>query len=274
MGGLLGRGNGRPPQADRRAGSTTDLETATGAGADSAPRAGDSRLGTFDPEDGEQPTAEEQAAYNRFVGNALLLMSNEEVTPALLRTIGTADDPAAGVGEAAASVFLRVEAAADEQGIEIPGDVAFQGGVEIVENVADIALAAGIADLDDDELERALLTGLDTVREVKAQRGDLDQEAAQADLRRLAEAEQAGRLDQVLPGIEGAAQRAQEQQQAAQRRQQQAAQRRQQQAAQGSGSQQAPGLTPDGAPPPDASQKGKPRRRGKRGGRRLRRTQA
>jgi len=207
MRGLLNSGPESVPPTSSEPRATTPAPSSE-RGASSPGQGGESRgLGAFEPTNGEAPTPEEQEAYNRFVGNALLLMSNDEIMPAVLRTIDAADDAARGVGEAAASIFLRVEAAAEEQGFDTPGDVKFQGGAEIVENVAEMARAARLADLDDEELERALLTGLDIVRDQQAQSGTLDQEAAQADLRRLVEAEKSGRLEQVLPGISEAAQR-------------------------------------------------------------------
>ncbi len=103
----------------------------------------------------EQPnvSAEEQTEYNQVVNNAYNLLY--ENMPALLKSIAGGGDPVTGIAQAVANVMSRLVNSAAQAGKKFSGGVILHAGIEVLEDLADLAKDAGIDDLTDEELESA-----------------------------------------------------------------------------------------------------------------------
>lgn len=154
-------------------------------------------------------TPEEQQAYNEFVvnGQNLIFTDDDKVRPKVLKTLEGDGDPVMGLVNATVTIVQSLEDSAKAAGAEIDGDVLMHGGKELFEVLADAQSAAGIADLGEEELEAAFYQAVDTYREMKQGRGEIDQDAQAEELAMLIDAEEQGALDSVLPGASEAAQR-------------------------------------------------------------------
>lgn len=132
---------------------------------------------------------EEQAAYDQFVMNGMkLIYQGDHVAPAVLDQLkgkwdGVEDslgqipeeekplDPSSPIDRlavATVALVLTLEAsAAGDAGTKLDPNVVFHGGVELLEQLADISEAANIHDFSDDEMtgaanRAALLYGVST----------------------------------------------------------------------------------------------------------------
>lgn len=142
-------------------------------------------------------TPEEQDQYDRFIDKAIELISKPDVFRSLMTRID--QDPVDGLAVAAVTAVQRVQAAAERAGEKIDGGVMFHGGVEIIETLADDAATLGIYDFTPEDLEAATYRAMDLYRESMPP----DPAAVQDDMQALLEADRAGRLGEVLPGIDG-----------------------------------------------------------------------
>jgi hypothetical protein len=131
-------------------------------------------------QDGDEPqpnvSPEEQAQYDEFVQNGMkLVYQGDHVAPAVLDQLnGKWDDVKASLGEipqeekpldpsnpidnlavATVALVLALEASAANAGKKLDPGVVFHGGVELLEQLADIAQAANIHDFTQDEMDAA-----------------------------------------------------------------------------------------------------------------------
>ena len=156
--------------------------------------------------EGQQPNVspEEQAAYDRFVDNAYATIYDDKVLPMILKRLakGAEVDPIASLATVTVQVIDRLEGSATQQGQAIGPDVLMHGGAEILEDLANLSEKAGIHAFTDDELETALYKAMDLYRSMKDEKGEIDQSAADGDFNAVVQADQAGNLDEMIPGIE------------------------------------------------------------------------
>ena len=134
----------------------------------------------------------------QFVENGLTIIENS--LPQFLKSIEGDGDPVVGLATSVAALVLRLEDSARSKGKEIPPEAIEQGGVDLLEGAAQIATEAGIHDFSEEDLTRAYLLAVDNYRVAKQERGELDQGAAKAQFDVFQQAEQEGRLDELLPG--------------------------------------------------------------------------
>jgi hypothetical protein len=154
--------------------------------------------------DGQAPNVspQEQAQYDRFVDNGYKLIYNGgKVAPGVLQGLQASEDPKMNLAHTAVGIVLHLHESARKSGTQISPDVLFHGGIEIVEDLANIARIARIHDYDQDELEGATYLALDMYREQATQRGLIDPEALKAEFNSVVEADRAGKIDELLPGI-------------------------------------------------------------------------
>jgi len=161
---------------------------------------------------GEQPnvTPEEQKQYDEFVENALRLTYDKKTMPNVLETLKGGDNPIEGLANTLVMVVTALEKQADAAGAELSSDVIFHGSFEIIADLANLQKEAGIADLDDDEVEKAIYMAIDIYRQQKQSAGRLDVEGISQDMDELMAAEKEGRLDEIAPGATEAAKRMQD----------------------------------------------------------------
>lgn len=162
---------------------------------------------------------EEQATYERIMGNALKVIYPEgeeaTVSPAVLEMLKASDKPLVNVSNAAVSIVTNLRASAAQAGIVEQWDaqateadmltfdeILFHAGKAIVEELCEVAEAAKIHEFNEQEIETAFFMALDMYRETATQSGTLDAEALKGQWGEIVEADKAGRLGEVLPGIE------------------------------------------------------------------------
>jgi hypothetical protein len=155
-----------------------------------------------DPFSGEkvEATPEEQAIYEKFVNKAMEAIYAEDALPSILEMLAAdPEEPLDGLARTAATVVDLIAGKAEEAGEPVPGDVLFHAGVEIVEDLANLASETGIYDFnnDDDAREGAFYRALDIYREMEQARGGGSQEAVAEDLEMIRAADRSGSLDRV-----------------------------------------------------------------------------
>lgn len=161
--------------------------------------------GEADPmaDGGEQPnvTPEEQAQYDRFVDNGLKIIFDEKTAPQILKRLQASGNPIEGLASATVNVVLGLKDSAEKAGQKLDPAVLLHGGAELMENIAELSDAAGVHKFTPEELEQATYAAMDQYGTIEKERGTLDTAAFEEDARMLLEADQAGRLDELLPGI-------------------------------------------------------------------------
>lgn len=159
-------------------------------------------------DDGPAPNVspEEQAQYEQFVLTAVNFIGQPEVTPAIVQRLQATEDPVSNLANAALMVVKRVEDAAAKKGEQINPDVLLHGGEAVVSEIADFAAEVGLVDFTQEQIDGAFYQAVDQYREMAQREGRIDQQAVKADFDQIVAADQNGALEQVLPGIEQAAQ--------------------------------------------------------------------
>lgn len=162
----------------------------------------------------EEPTPEEQAAYDMLVGLSLRAMSKEGVDTQLAETIRGASDLSEGLGLVAGEVFGRALGAMRKQGQQIPEDAILRAMMEVYSNVVEMAEDAGTTP-DQDATNIGFSHAMDILRQRMTQMGLLTPEQARADLEEMKAMEASGELSRILSGYTGQGQGQPESQQPA-----------------------------------------------------------
>ena len=154
-------------------------------------------------EQGEQPnvTEAEQQIYDEFVDNAFSVIYDDKSLPQIIESLKGDGDPVEGLANTAVSVIARVQDSAEQAGQPLPPDVVFNAGVEILENLADLAEKAGVHEFTPQELEGGTFRAMDIYREMKGRDGGADRPEIVADFNQIVELDKAGQLDQIAPGL-------------------------------------------------------------------------
>jgi hypothetical protein len=162
-------------------------------------------------EEGEPNVSpEEQQQYEQFVNNALSLMYAEnEVRPEIIEALSVqgqqqpeGPNPAVlALAQTAVTVVQRLDDSAREQGQIIPDDILMHGGQAVIEELAEIADAAKIYDYTPEEMTGALQQAIDIYRPKAIQDGRTNEETLKGQFAEINEADAAGKLGDVLPGL-------------------------------------------------------------------------
>ena len=119
-------------------------------------------------DDPETPTAEEQSLYNRFVTRSIGFIHGEETENQVLEMMNQPGDPVhVNVGRTAAKVVQLIQQSAQSSGQRIPEDVLYGAGQEIVADLLETGVEAGIFPfkVDSKEYDQALeLSFLEAVK--------------------------------------------------------------------------------------------------------------
>lgn len=156
-------------------------------------------------ERGEAPnvTPEEQAQYDQFMERAFALAYDARTFPMVMNRIRKAPDPVEGLAAAATMLVSRLKDSAARQNVPLSPDVLYHGGAALLEDLADTAGKAGIHTYTPDEVEGALYRALDLYRGMEGGTDPAGTQAVAQDWQTLVQADRAGTLDQVLPGLSG-----------------------------------------------------------------------
>lgn len=154
-----------------------------------------------EPEDEGNVSPEEQAQYDQFVAQGMKLYNDPKVMPSILGMIEGDGDPVNGLASATATIVVRLVQSMKGLPTKMSGDVIYHGGVELLEQLADVGAVTKLHDFTPEEMQQAELRAVDMVRDMLTKSGDIDNEAVMQDFNALVEADKAGNIDEVLPGI-------------------------------------------------------------------------
>lgn len=178
---------------------TPDSETGPGEPPQGAEPGDKSQEGSEPSKDSEQPgkgdlnindeppnvSPEEQKQYDTVVVKAMELLYAKDRLPVLVDKLKQGTDNISGaIGHSAAMTMLTIARTVQSQGQEIPEDVLYAAGQEIVGQVTDIAEAAGLvkSEVKQKVAEAALFEGLRVWGQQMGSTGQIDgnkqQEAA------------------------------------------------------------------------------------------------
>lgn len=154
----------------------------------------------------EQPnvTPEEQQFYDATVDNGLKLLYSPNTLQNVRKQLQMAVQDGAPV-EALAKITARIamglEDSAKKSGAEIPGDILFHAGVDLLGAIAELSERSRIHTFTPEEMEQALYGALDIYGTQRGEEGTLNVDEISGEFQQLLAAEQEGRLDEVIPGI-------------------------------------------------------------------------
>lgn len=156
----------------------------------------------------ENVSPEEQAEYNEFVSNGMELIYDEQAMPQILQNIEGDGNPIEGLANSLVMIVMRLDESAQEGGKEISGDVKFHGATELMEQMVELAEQAGIHEYSEEDMESSLLLAMDLYRDMSRERGTLPVEELSEDMNEIVQADEQGRLDEMVPGLGQYAKRA------------------------------------------------------------------
>lgn len=155
---------------------------------------------------GEAASPEEQEIYNRVVAMAILAIYDKKMMPKTIEFIEKSDDPVEAVAEIVSQIGMRVYNKAKEKGHDIPGDIMLHAGQEIVEEVINLAEAAGVAEFTPQQAEAAFYAAADKFGQAGRKMGVYSEEQAKSDMAELDRMTDAGEFDAMLSQIHAAQQ--------------------------------------------------------------------
>lgn len=129
----------------------------------------------------EQPnvTPQEQKQYDTVVTKAMELLYADDRLPTLLDKLQkNTDNITSEIGHSAAMTLMTISKTVENQGQEIPEEILFSAGAEIVSQVTDIAVAAKLVPEEGSEkiAEAALYEGLRVWGQQMGQSGKINDE--------------------------------------------------------------------------------------------------
>jgi hypothetical protein len=168
---------------------------------------------TMETEPMPNASPEEQAVYDMFVKKAaeIIYTPDGKVMPAILEALRVPpnDQPEGGsppvmaLANAAFLIVKKLDVSAIEQDRPLPDEILYHGGVEIVEELGEIASAAKIYDYSEEELSGALFQAVDLFRQHAVESGRTTEDVLKAQFGEIEEADKAGKLGEILPGLGG-----------------------------------------------------------------------
>lgn len=159
---------------------------------------------------------EEQAQYDQFMENAInLIYEGEQVRPQILEALNVGGEPSGGadpwimaLAQSAVTIVTKLDDSSREAGQPVSDDVLLHGAIAVIEELAEVADAAQIHDYTEQDMTGALQQAIDLYRPKLIADGRTDEETLKAQFAEINQAEAAGRLDEVLPGLSQAEQAA------------------------------------------------------------------
>lgn len=151
-----------------------------------------------DPYAEEEATPEEQETYDMIVARALTFMHGDGQKN-ILKMLGSGETPAKGLGLVTANIAQMMNQSATEGGREVTPETLLNASAEIMEELNDMAQAAGIFKYDNEQeateqIEDAMGLAMKYYGDMDLQAGKITpelQEEAQMEVRKGVEREQA-----------------------------------------------------------------------------------
>ena len=166
-----------------------------------APAGGIPATGQDSGEKQPNVSPEEQKIYDAFVDNALSVIYDEKSLPQIIESLKGDGNPVDGLANTAGTVVVRVQDSAEQAGQELPPDVVFHAGSEILQDLAQLAEKAGIHQFSPEEIEGAAFQAMDLYREAKGRDGGAARPQIVEDFNQIVALDQAGKLDELAPGL-------------------------------------------------------------------------
>lgn len=149
----------------------------------------------------ENVSPEEQQQYETFVTNGMSIIYGDGSMPQVLQAIEADGNPVEGLANVLTMIVMRLEDSAKQSGTELTADVMFHGARELLEQLVDLAEQAGIAQIDEKQMDSAFYLALDMYRSQRQEQGALNTDELKAGMNEIMQAEQQGQLDELLPGL-------------------------------------------------------------------------
>ena len=201
---------GAPPSADDGDGDEQQMQS----------QPGDEESGEGEDPNSQTVTPEEQAEYDQFVNNALEViypqgergqMSKavqahlqgqfEPEVQQMLQKVDPPVNPQSPIDNIAATGVLIVtflEGSASQSGKQMDNGIVYHAGSEIIQVLANDGEEAGFFNVDEKDIEHAFYRAIDMYRFLSP---NADQAQLSGEFEQIAQADKAGQLGKVLPGI-------------------------------------------------------------------------
>lgn len=163
-------------------------------------------------------TPEEQEQYSKMEQNYLGMIygENGEVNPDVIQSLQAGDGqlppeaegqapspPVAALAMTALSIVQTLDDSAREAGKPLADDVLFEGGVAVIEELAEVAEAAQIHDYSEDEMSGALTFAMTMYRDKAIADGRTTEETLDQQFGEIQKANQEGRDNELLGAMGG-----------------------------------------------------------------------
>ena len=168
---------------------------------------------------GQEATPEEQAAMDKFVDNAVKLMTDPQTgqlsapvqahlqgqfEPDVMQMFAQVQpppnpqSPLDNIAFTGLMIVMATDASAHESGFQVSDEVMLNASVDVFDILIDEAKRMGIVEGTDEDVQNAVARAADVYQQIDGPR--VDKEALAAEFEQLLQADQEGRLEEVLPG--------------------------------------------------------------------------
>lgn len=159
---------------------------------------------------------EEQAQYTKFEENYMRMIYTPEgeVNPDVLKSLSepaplppemegeAPPPPIAALATTAVTIVQSLDDSAREAGKPLTDDVLVQGGIAVIEELAEIAEAASIYDYSEDEMSGAATVAMNMYRDKAIADGRTDEQTLASQWDEIQKANQEGRDNELLGAME------------------------------------------------------------------------
>lgn len=114
---------------------------------------------------------------DQFVGNAVKVIHTPKVTDSILRAVKSYQDPVDGVGEESVKIAGKVSEGATASRLPLSVEIVAHGMNAIVGEVATLASASGVVDLNDEQKYQAYSFALSKYLSYALKKGDISEES-------------------------------------------------------------------------------------------------
>jgi hypothetical protein len=161
-------------------------------------------------EEGSNVSPEEQQIYDTVVIAANSIIYGDESAKVVLQKLEAEQGSPKIIGHTAAMIALSIQGGAEKQGKQIPPDVLFAAGQEIVANLVELCIAKGLVkEADEQEVfKQSVFEGLKAFGDYEKNSGAITPEVQQQARAELEQTVAAGKQAQPPGGHGGAVARA------------------------------------------------------------------
>lgn len=121
-------------------------------------------------EDAPNVDPEEQEQYDRIVMNAMKVIHGQNSRDAILQSISTGN-PAEAIGQLAGQLVAQINQSAMGAGAQLSEDAMYHAGIEIIEQLTELAISSGIVPEEQADQVHAIAieSGLQTYKMMESQ---------------------------------------------------------------------------------------------------------